>query len=450
MKHNRSDAVVTLTESRQNSLRTLTITLIGTCGAFAISQRLQAQDLAVDTTVQSTETVRVFLDCQTFSCDFDHFRREIDFVNWVRDRQDADVHVLGTGQNTGGGGQDHTLAFIGLRGFAGRVDTLRYISSDTDTEAEIRDGLVRTVKLGLVRYVANTPAAQYLDITYRAPGQAPPQRIHDPWNLWVFTFSASGDFYAESEQRFYSGDGLVHANRTAEDWKLDFFVSGRLSRDETDVPELDTTFVNTQKRFRFEGLAVRSVSDHWSAGVRAVVAASNFINTDLGVQGGPAIEYNLYPYSESTRRQMTFLYSLGIVGFVYEEETVFGKTSEVRPIQMLDISLEVVAPWGSLNTSLVASQFLHDLNKHKIDLAGGVSVRLFRGLNFNLFAGASRIKNQLYISGAGLTPEERLQRTGQFETDFRFFGGVGFSYRFGSTFANVVNTRLGRATGSIF
>ncbi len=119
-------------------------------------------------------------------------------------------------------------------------------------------------------------------------------------------------------------------------------------------------------------------------------------------------------------------------------------------MHVLDISLGVVAPWGSLNTSLVASQFLHDLSKHRIDLTGGVSVRLFRGLNFNLFAGASRIKNQLYISGAGLTPEERLQRTGQFETDFLFFGTIGFSYRFGSSFANVVNTRLGRASGSIF
>ena len=400
--------------------------------------------------MQSSETVRVFLDCQTFVCDFDHFRREIDFVNWMRDRQDADVHVLDTAQITGGGGQDHTLTFIGLGDFAGQVDTLRYISSDTDTEAEIRDGLVRTVMLGLVRYVANTPAAQFLDITYRAPGLTPLQRIDDPWNLWVFTFSANGNFNAESEQRSFSGNGVVHANRTAQDWKLDFVASGSLSRSETDVPELDTTFVNTQERFRFEGLVVGSVSDHWSAGVRAVVAASNFINTDLGVQGGPALEYNLFPYSESTRRQLTFVYSLGVVRFDYEEETVFGKTSEVRPTHVLDISLGVVAPWGSLNTSLVASQFLHDLSKHQIDLTGGGSVRLFRGLNFNLFAGASRIKNQLYISGAGLTPEERLQRTRQFETDFRFFGSVGFSYRFGSSFANVVNTRLGRATGSIF
>ena len=70
--------------------------------------------------------------------------------------------------------------------------------------------------LGLVRYVANTPAAQFLDITYRAPGLTPLQRIDDPWNLWVFTFSANGNFNAESEQRSFSGNGVrsCKSNRT--------------------------------------------------------------------------------------------------------------------------------------------------------------------------------------------------------------------------------------------
>lgn len=63
---------------------------------------------------QQTEALRVFLDCQTFFCDFDHFRREIAFVNWMRDRQDAQVHILGTGQGTGGGGREFTFTFIGL------------------------------------------------------------------------------------------------------------------------------------------------------------------------------------------------------------------------------------------------------------------------------------------------------------------------------------------------
>ena len=44
------------------------------------------------------EHVRVFLDCG--ACDFDYLRREVDFVDYVHDRKDADVHILVTTQGT--------------------------------------------------------------------------------------------------------------------------------------------------------------------------------------------------------------------------------------------------------------------------------------------------------------------------------------------------------------
>ncbi|HKC38310.1 MAG TPA: hypothetical protein VKC15_02075, partial [Gemmatimonadales bacterium] len=55
--------------------------------------------------------LRVFLDCPNSFCDFDYYRTEITFVNWVRDRQFAQVHILVTSQATGGG-QEYTLGFI--------------------------------------------------------------------------------------------------------------------------------------------------------------------------------------------------------------------------------------------------------------------------------------------------------------------------------------------------
>src|SRR5512139_1491221 len=70
----------------------------------------------VQTPQRTSEALRVFLDCQTY-CDFDFFRTEIAFVNFVRDRKDADVHILITSQRTGSGGSEYTLKFIGLGGF---------------------------------------------------------------------------------------------------------------------------------------------------------------------------------------------------------------------------------------------------------------------------------------------------------------------------------------------
>ncbi len=402
-----------------------------------------------DPAAQSVEDeLQVFLDC--IFCDFDHFRREIPFVSWVRDRQDADVHVLVTLQIAGGGGWAYTFALIGLRALAGRVDTLQYTSLNTDTSAERRDGTVRVVKLGLVPFVATTSLRDLLDVTYRRPVTArPAAQDNDPWNLWVFTLSVGGNLRGESERRSYSGNGSIRANRTAENVKIDLRLSGRASRAETDVPELDTTFVNTQERYDFNGLLVWSLSDHWSAGIRASALRSNFVNQDLTITAAPTIEYNIFPYRESTRRQLTLRYSIGVSVFNYDTVTVFSRTSETRPTHQLEVGLTTQQPWGSISASVTGFQFLHDLSKHRLRFFGGPRIRLFRGLNFNVFASIARIKDQLFIAGVGLTPEERLLRTRQFSTDFQYFLNLSFSYRFGSRFANIVNPRMGSGGGII-
>ena len=47
-----------------------------------------------------SDKIKVFLDCtQSWLCDFDYVRSEIRLVDFVRDRFDADVHVLVNTQN---------------------------------------------------------------------------------------------------------------------------------------------------------------------------------------------------------------------------------------------------------------------------------------------------------------------------------------------------------------
>lgn len=428
-------------------MRWLGVSLLAASAATeAAVGSVQAQETGDSAAV---ERIHVFLDCQTFACDFDHFRRAIPFVSWVRDRRDADVHVLATDEPIAGGGQRHTFAFISLRAFAGQIDTLTYDSRNTDTEAEVRDGQLRTVLFGLVRYIARTPLAEFLDITYVGPTGAPAAPAEDPWDLWVFTVTVGGIVNAESERRAFSGNGAVQANRTSENLKLDFAVSSELSRSETDIPDLDTTFVNAQERFTFDFVAVTSVGQRWSAGFRTFGGSNSFDNTALTVQGGPAVEFSIFPYVQSTRRQLTFLYTLGIAAFDYDEETVFGLMSEVRPTHVLEVAVAAQQPWGTLSATLRASQFLHDLSKHRVGLFGSLSFRLVRGIDLSLFAGASRVKDQLYISGAGLTPEERLLQTRRFETNFLVSGSLGLTFRFGSRYANVVNTRMQRFGGGL-
>lgn len=397
----------------------------------------------------SLDAIQVFLDCQSMFCDFDHFRREIAFVNWVRDRQDAHVHILGTSQQTGGGGREFTFAFIGLRDFAGRSDTLRYVSQNTDTQTEMRDGQVRTIKLGLMRYVAQTQAGERVQITYgtaATPAQVGP--VEDPWNLWVFTVRLGGNFDGEAQQKFQSLNGGLTANRTAANLKLNFSLFGNFNRSEQELT--DTTFVNTSKSIGADQLAVWSLSPHWSVGFKTSAASSTFLNYDLTLRGGPAIEYNVYPYDESTRRQLTILYSVEGATFDYEEITIFDKTSETLPAHRLDVGLTVRQPWGNVSTSVGALQYLHDLSKHRVNLSGSVSLRIFRGLDFRIGGNVARIKDQLYLAKGGLTDEEILVRRRQLGTSFRYFTFMNLSFRFGSKFANVVNPRMSGGGGDFF
>ncbi len=397
------------------------------------------------------EALRVFLDCQFF-CDFDHLRREITYVNWVRDRQDAQVHVLVTTQQTGGGGTEYTFAFIGLENFAGVRDTLLHVEGPTDTEDERRTDITRVLKLGLVRYVARLAIAENIDVVHAAPQQersvaaAPGD---DAWNFWVFRTRLGGGLNGEERQRSYRINGSLSANRTTEDFKITLSANGSYNNDKFELSD-GTEFESTSSSLSWSGLAVWSMGEHWSAGGTGRVSASTFFNQDLNIRVTPAVEYNVYPYSESTRRQLTFMYSAGIQGFKYEEETIFDRTSEVHPIHEFEVSLSVRQPWGSINTSVEAFQFLHDLGKHSVEFFGSVNVRLFRGLELNLFGSIERTKDQIYLEKGGATDEEVLLRRRQLGTDYRYFTNISLRYTFGSIFNNVVNPRFEGGGGGFF
>jgi hypothetical protein len=85
------------------------------------------------TTAQASSAIRVFLDCN-FGCDEEFVRREVTFVDYVRDRRDADVHILLTTESTGGGGTEYTIKSIGLGRFANVEQTLKHSAITTATQ----------------------------------------------------------------------------------------------------------------------------------------------------------------------------------------------------------------------------------------------------------------------------------------------------------------------------
>ena len=64
--------------------------------------------------------VKIFIDCDF--CDHAYIKEQIPFVNYVRDRKNAEVHILMTRQETASGGYKYFIEFIGKFNFTGIND----------------------------------------------------------------------------------------------------------------------------------------------------------------------------------------------------------------------------------------------------------------------------------------------------------------------------------------
>jgi hypothetical protein len=394
------------------------------------------------------EAARVFLDCER--CDEEFLKREVTFIDYVRNREDADVHVLVTTQQTGSGGTQFTLQFIGLGTFQGVDQSLTYSAPEMATDDEIRQGFARVFRLGLVRYAAETGAAGRLRITFdKPPDLAARPHIADRWNFWVFRATGGGEFTGEQSTSSKAISGTIQASRTTERWRHAFSADADYeeSRFEIEEDEELNTVLSVRREIEVDGLVVKSLSSRWSAGLMASVESSTFRNYDLQLRVAPGLEFNFFPYSESARRLLTIQYTVGFDANDYREETVFGKTSEKLLDHELDIGLGLRQPWGTAVAELEFSQFLTSPSKYSIGAEGELGVRLFKGVSLTLVGEVLRPRDQIYLPLGDATPEEILLRQRQLATDYSYALEFGISYSFGSIFNNIVNPRFGGAGG---
>jgi hypothetical protein len=403
-----------------------------------------------DSATLQSQAIRVFLDCQGRIRDF--IVTEVNFVNWMRDRFDADVQILVSGLTNGGGGTENTITFIGRRAFEGMADTLILNTLPNDPDDRIRRELARVFKLGLTRYVAKSPIASRVQVAYFAPFGRPAQQqasaadLKDKWNLWTYTTNMNAFVRAEDRQQSVNASLSLSANRATEKWKMNFSLSGNLNEQRFEIPPTATrpafTVTNEQRTYNATSLIVRSLSSHWSAGLKLGAGFSDFLNQDLALRAQPAIEYNLFPWTEQTRRQLTFLYNVGPNYYDYQRTTVFDRDNETRFSQQATASYVARQSWGSSNVSLDWLNYLHDFNRHALTLSGNVDLRLGRGFSLNIGGSAARINDQIYLPRAGNTEEEILLQRQALETGFRITTNIGIRYTFGSIYNTIVNQRF--------
>jgi len=404
---------------------------------FFFFTALIGQEVVVDSSVHREDGLRIFLDCTR--CDMNYIREEIPYVNYVRDVKEAQLYILETRETTGSTGNKYTYTFVGQKDFSGLNDTLFYSSRPDDNRDYERIWRTQMLKMGLMPYVAKTPL--YSEVVIDPTERVEQQVIEDRWDNWVFELQAEPDFEGEEALKELSLRSSVSATKITHDWKLEIDFDHRYTR--TKYTFEDTLYTNYKSYQGLDLLVVKSIGEHWSAGLRSTQLTSSFNNTRFGLEVLPSVEYNIFPYSKSTHRQLRFLYSVGGTYRLYSDTTIYDQIEEILWKQQLQIAYQVQEKWGSINVSLEGSNFFHDFTKNRIELSGIINIRILKGLSFRIFGGVARINDQLSLVRGEASEAEILLQLQELETSYNAEGRLGITYTFGSIYNNIVNPRFG-------
>ena len=153
----------------------------------------------------------------------------------------------------------------------------------------------------------------------------------------------------EESSRELNLSGDLGADRITDDGRSRWALEIEYQREDFDLDE-DEPLRAIRNERDFDGLVARSLTDHWSVGGRGSIDSSSFDNIALRFFGGPAIEYNLFPYSQYTRRQLRFGYAIG---------------PYLRAISRRDAALHTLGHAGA------AASLGHDRSARAVGIAAG-------------------------------------------------------------------------------
>lgn len=381
--------------------------------------------------------VRVFLDCR--NCDMNYTRQQIPYVNYVRDVKEAQVYINVTNQPTGSKGDQYTYTFSGQMDYAGMNDTIIFTTSPDDTGPIIREKRTNMLKIGLMRYVAKTPLVDEIKIGHNP--QLELEEVRDRWDNWVFELSSSPRYSSEESAKRLQVWNSLEVSRITPDLKIEVTLDQSVNKQRFIDEETDTTYVKSNNSLDL--LIVKSLGNHFSTGMRWENRTSTEANINYTTEIMPAIEYDLFPYSEATHKQLRLLYAIGYQYSNYIDSTIYEKMYDNFFKHQIMIAYQIQEKWGSINISLSETNYLTDLSKNRVNLWGYIRLRVVRGLSLSVNGSVSYNNFQPSLRKGEITEADRLLQLKQLASSYFVQGGLSLSYTFGSIFNNVVNPRFG-------
>ena len=388
--------------------------------------------------LQKKDALHVYFKVDPDDIPMDYVRTEIPLIDYVRDPGDADVYVILTSQDSGNKGTEYNFFLIGQNAFEGRSDTVTFTSTPDDTQARTLENLVAILKKGLLPYFMETTLMDRVEIQFSSDTGSNVR--NDPWKNWVISLYAGGSMRGEKTSQYTNLWGGFSVKKVTKDWKFDLVTDFGHAVNRFDLETGEIISKNSAKLG--DALVAWSLNEHWSAGAQLFLGSRTFDNYRIKTSVFPGIEYDIFPYSESARRQIRIMYCAGFAGHIYNDTTIYYKTREFLWGHRLDVAAEMIQEWGSLSVYMGWKNYLHDWSKNNVSFQGKMDLRITKGLKITLSSGVSIIHNQLSLAKEGASTAEILLRQVELETQYSYTTDITLNYTFGSIYQGAVNPRF--------
>lgn len=402
---------------------TLLLALLASCNLF--SQEDQSN-------------LKIFLNCNY--CDETHIKQNLTYVEFVRDQKFADVILLFRTQQNGSGADTYEIEFTGQNNYSEIQDKLVLSTNADHTDSEIRDIILKNIKLGLIRYWVKNGKQDKINIQMNKEVAVDIKEEKDPWNKWVFNLGVDGFFYGQETSKDENLSFSVSVKQVTE--KNKFYFRSRLNNSKSVFTYNDVDIVSKRKSTNIDLYDVISVNNHWSVGAFATAGKSTYNNYSFYSSFKPAVEYNFFSYDDSSKKQLTISYKIGGVQNNYVEKTIFNKEKEFLWEHGFNLGGSVNQNWGNITSEVSYKSFLHDSDLQEFVFQVGANFRIFKGLSFNINGNYSITDNQINLAGGNLSLEELLLRQQQVKSGYNYFISTGLNYSFGSIYNTIVNPRF--------
>ena len=384
-------------------------------------------------------SIKLFLKC---SCDSNYIRDQINYIDYVRDQEDANIILEIYGDPNGNRGK-YSIYFIGKNNFIGMDDKLSFESHPKMTNDEIRSGLKDKIQRGILKYLVKTTDINDLNISITKLDNNisdSDSLIVDKWKNWIFEISASGYYEKESSRKVNDFNGRFEVNRYTEDWRIETTLRF-FKRIEEFLSETNN-FKSSRVYKGAYGKIVRSISDHWSTGIFYGLSEDSYENIKFSNNFSPAIEYSIFPYKDVVRREMVLEYKIGYRKNNYQSKTIYGKNDEFLGTHSFAFKTRYRQNWGDIYSRFSFFTYLHDNSKNRLTFDNYLNIRIFEGVSLRLGAEIRFIRDQINLAAGQASIEDLLLQQRSIATDFYNEFRLGLTYTFGSAFNNIINTRL--------